>query len=85
MKKEPKESEEFIQLQKILLEHKRLYYVENAPIIKDIDYDYLEKQSAKMAQECGFRGDLWSDALPNEVHHMHFVIGYPKESRYNNN
>lgn len=77
-----KETEEFISLQKELLKHKRLYYVESTPIISDNEYDALERKSIEMAKQLGFRADRWEDAEENESHHIHWMIGYKEGSRY---
>lgn len=76
------ETEEFIDLQKELLRHKFLYYVENRPEISDYDYDMLEEDSFILARDLGFRADKWEDASPEEAHHIHWMIGYKEGSRY---
>ena len=78
-----KESQEFIDLQKELLRHKFLYYVQNTPEISDYDYDMLERQSFRMAQELGFKGDGYEGPEENEMHHVHWMIGYNENSIYN--
>lgn len=77
------ETEEFISLQKELLRHKFLYYVESTPEISDYDYDMLERSSFKMARDMGYRGDSYEGALENESHHVHWMIGYSENSIYN--
>lgn len=77
------ETPEFIALQKELLRHKFLYYVENTPEISDYDYDMLERKSYDMAQSLGFRADRYEDAEENEKHHVHWMIGYNEKSIYN--
>lgn len=52
-----KETKEFVELQKELLKHKKLYYVEDNAEISDYDFDMLEEQSYEMARELGFRAD----------------------------
>lgn len=76
------ETQEFIDLQKELLRHKYLYYVENKPEISDYDYDMLERKSFKLAKEQGFRADGWEGATPEEEHHIHWMVGYQKGSKY---
>jgi NAD-dependent DNA ligase len=78
------ETQEFKDLQKELLRHKKLYYVEDRPVISDYDYDMLEKKSMEMAQELGFRADRWEDPEENEAHHVHWMVGYKESSVYNN-
>lgn len=78
-----KETQEFITLQKELLRHKFLYYVENNPEISDYDYDMLERSSFKMAQDLGFRADRFDDPEEEEVFHVHFMVGYKEGSPYN--
>lgn len=75
-------TEEFIKLQKELLRHKFLYYVENMPEITDYDYDMLERSSFKLASELGFRADSYLGPEDNEVHHVHWMIGYNENSIY---
>jgi NAD-dependent DNA ligase len=77
-----KETKEFIELQKDLLIHKKLYYIDDSPIISDYDYDMLEKKSFKLAKEIGFRADKWEDAEDNEKHHIHWMVGFDKNSIY---
>jgi NAD-dependent DNA ligase len=77
------ESQEFINLQKELLRHKFLYYINNSPEISDYDYDMLEKKSFKMAKELGFNANSWDGTQENESHHVHWMIGYKEGSRYN--
>ena len=74
------ESEEFIQLQKELLLHKKLYYLDNNPIISDYEYDMLEKKSIKMAENLGFTDD---DGFGDGSHHIHWMVGYKEDSVYN--
>lgn len=76
------ETEDFINLQKELLKHKRLYYVESNPEISDNEYDSLERKSIQMAKDLGFRADRWEDAEDNEAHHVHWMIGYKTGSIY---
>ena len=76
------ETQEFINLQKELLRHKFLYYVESRPEISDYDYDMLERSSYQMAMELGFRADRWDDPQENEAHHIHWMVGYKEGSRY---
>lgn len=78
------ESEEFINLQKDLMLHKKLYYEFNTPNISDYEYDMLERKSFKMAQELGFRADSFEDPEENEAHHVHWMVGYKEDSVYNN-
>lgn len=78
------ETPEFIALQKELLFHKKMYYVEDMSVISDYDYDMLENKSYKMAQELGFRADKWEGAEENEKHHVHWMVGYDEKSIYNN-
>lgn len=80
---EIKESQEFIALQKELLRHKFLYYVENKPEISDYDYDMLERKSYEMAKELGFNADRFDNPQPNEAHHIHWSVGYSENSVYN--
>ncbi len=77
-----KETEEFIALQKALLKHKRLYYVEDKPILTDYNYDMMELGSYRMAKELGFRADRFDDPTPEEAHHVHWMVGYREGSRY---
>jgi NAD-dependent DNA ligase len=76
------ETEEFVKLQKGLLQHKKLYYVDDMPTISDYDYDMLELKSYKMAQGLGFKADKWEDPEENEKHHIHWMIGYKEGSIY---
>lgn len=78
-----KESEEFIGLQKELLRHKRLYYIDNNPELSDYDFDMLERKSYAMAKELGFNADRWEEPEENEKHHVHWMVGYDKKSVYN--
>ena len=75
-------SEKFEQLQKELLRHKKLYYIEDNPEISDYDYDMLERRSFKMAQSLGFRGDSFEGPEENEKHHVHWMVGYQEGSPY---
>jgi NAD-dependent DNA ligase len=43
----------FIELSWIILEHKCRYYHFNAPIIKDYEYDMLEKEYDALATQLG--------------------------------
>lgn len=79
-----KETEEFVKLQKDLLQHKKLYYVDDMPTISDYDYDMLELSSYKLAKELGFRADRFEDPEENEKHHIHWMIGYKAGSIYEN-
>lgn len=77
------ETQEFKDLQKELLEHKRLYYVEDKPIISDYEYDMLERKSYKLAKNLGFGADRWEEPEENEAHHVHWMVGYKEDSVYN--
>lgn len=77
------ESTEFIALQKELLRHKFLYYVQNTPEISDYEYDMLERQSFKLAQSLGFNADRFDNPMANEEHHVHWMVGYNDNSKYN--
>ena len=79
-----KETEDFILLQKELLKHKYLYYIENNPEISDYEYDMLELKSFKLAKELGFNSDKWEDPQENEKHHIHWMVGYDDKTIYNN-
>ena len=78
------ETEEFINLQKELLRHKFLYYIENKPEISDYDFDMLERSSYEIAKTLGFNADKFDDPQENEVHHVHWMIGYKEGSKYEN-
>ena len=78
-----KETEEFINLQKELLRHKKLYYIQDNPIISDYDYDMLELKSFKLAKELGFNADRWEDPKENELHHVHWMVGFKENNIYN--
>lgn len=80
-----KETEEFIELQKELLRHKFLYYIESIPEITDYDFDMLEKKSLALAKELGFRADSYLGPEDNEKHHVHWMIGYNENSIYEKN
>jgi NAD-dependent DNA ligase len=77
-----KETEKFIQLQKDLLKHKKLYYIDNTPTISDYEYDMLEQSSYNLARELGFRADKWEDPEENEKHHIHWMVGHQEGSVY---
>jgi len=68
--------DKFDALQKELMEHRKAYYVDNAPTITDFDYDMLEMKSLLMAKELGFRADRWLGPEENEKHHVHWMVGY---------
>ena len=78
----PKETKEFIELQKELLKHKYFYYNLNSPTITDYEYDMLELESFKMAKKLGFRADRFDDPRENEKHHIHWMVGYSKSEIY---
>ncbi len=73
---------EFRNLQKELLKHKRLYYIEEKPIISDYEYDMLEKRSFVLAKALGFRADSWLGPDEFEKHHVHWMVGYKEGSIY---
>lgn len=76
------ETKEFIELQKQLLKHKKLYYTTDNVEISDYEYDLLEKKSFKMAQELGFRADSWEGPEENEKHHAHWMVGWDENYNY---
>ncbi len=76
------ETFEFKKLQRELLRHKKLYYIDSNAEISDYEYDMLEKKSFKMAEELGFRADKWEDAAENESHHIHWMVGFKEGSIY---
>lgn len=76
------ESEEFINLQKELIKHKFLYYELGEPEISDYEYDMLERKSFDMAKSLGFKADKWGNPEENEKHHIHWMVGYAKNSIY---
>ena len=78
-----KESHEFICLQKELLRHKKLYYVDNNPELSDYDFDMLERKSYAMAKGLGFNADRFEEPEYNESHHVHWMVGYDDKSVYN--
>lgn len=77
------ETEEFIKLQKELLEHKYKYYVTNSPTISDYEYDMLERSSFTLAKSLGFNADRFEDPLPGEEHHVHWMVGFDVDNVYN--
>jgi hypothetical protein len=77
------ETEEFKQLQRDLLKHKKFYYVDDSPVIGDYAYDCLERESRRMAKRLGFRVDTFEDPEENEAHHVHWMVGYKEGSIYN--
>jgi hypothetical protein len=77
-----KETEEFIELQKELLKHKKSYYVSDVSLISDYEYDMLEKRSLEEAKKLGFRADEWLGPEENEVHHVHWMVGFSEDSVY---
>lgn len=79
-----KENEEFVNLQKELLRHKKLYYVENKSEISDYDYDMLERKSFQLAIKLGFNADRHENPMENEKHHVHWMIGFEENSKYEN-
>ncbi len=38
-----------------LLEHRYRYYVLDSPVLEDFEYDYIEKECNRMAQEAGVK------------------------------
>jgi NAD-dependent DNA ligase len=78
-----KETKKFIELQKELLRHKFLYYVQNTPEISDYDYDILERKSLYLADTLGFNANPFTGPEENEAHHVHWMIGYNENSIYN--
>ena len=74
--------DEFNELQKELLRHKYLYYELNSPVISDYEYDMLERKSFSMAKELGFNADKFGDPKDNEKHHVHYMVGFNKDSIY---
>lgn len=76
------ETPQFIFLQKDLLQHKYNYYILNSPTISDYEYDMLELESFKLAKNLGFNADKWEDPLPDEEHHIHWMVGYKKSKIY---
>lgn len=78
-----RETEEFIELQKELLNHKYKYYITNNPTISDYEFDMLERSSFEMAKSLGFNADRFDDPMPDEEHHVHFMVGFNVDSVYN--
>ena len=78
------ETEEFIEVQKKLLQAKKEYYIDDAATMSDYDYDMLERKSMKMAKELGFKAERFEDPDDNEKHHVHWMVGYSEDSIYNN-
>lgn len=70
---------EFMLLQKELLKHKYLYYVKNAAVISDYDYDMLEQRSWNLAAQLGFKADKWEDPDENEKDHVHHMVDFDKK------
>lgn len=78
-----KETPEFIKLQKELLEHKYRYYVLSMPTISDYEYDMLERSSFEIAKSLGFNADRFDNPMPDEEHHVHWMVGFDVDSVYN--
>ena len=74
--------EKFDALQRELLRHKKLYYVDCTPEISDYEYDMLERESFKLARGLGFRADSWEGPEENEKHHVHWMVGFRDGSEY---
>jgi hypothetical protein len=77
-----KETEEFIELQKELLKYKKSYYISDVSLISDYEYDMLEKRSLEEAKKLGFRANKWLGPEENEAHHVHWMVGFNKDSVY---
>lgn len=77
-----KETTEFIYLQQKQLKAKEDYYVNCSPTLTDFQFDMLEKQSYEIARKLSFRADKHLGPEENEEHHIHWMIGFSKNSRY---
>ena len=74
--------EEFEALQVEQLYYKYLYYELGVSGISDYNYDMLERKSFAEAQKLGFKADKWEDPDENEKHHVHWMVGFDKKSKY---
>lgn len=74
--------EEFDKVQLELIKHKYHYYILDAPLISDYEYDMLERQSYKLSRTLGFAMDFFEGPQAGEEDHVHFMVDFDENNKY---